>query len=174
MKAAKRYAKAVFELAAGNLDAVQNDMTLLDQTRKQNPELVKVLKDPTVGASKKLNIVKAVFEGKMSDLSMKLIELLGQKDRLQLLPNVAIAFNELYKNYKQIKEATVITAVALDSNLETAIFNKVKALTGSNEVKLKNIVDPSIIGGFILNIDDLRYDASISGKLAKIKSKLLA
>jgi F-type H+-transporting ATPase subunit delta len=173
MKAAKRYAKALFELAAGNLDAVQNDMSMLRQSFNDNKELDKVLKDPTIGASKKLNIVKTVFEQKISGLSMKLVELLGQKDRLQLLNNVAIAFNELYKKHKQIREATVITAVALDSGLEKAIFTKVKALTGSNEIKLTNVVDPSIIGGFILNMDDLRYDASISGKLAKIKSKLV-
>jgi F-type H+-transporting ATPase subunit delta len=173
MKAAKRYAKALFELAAGNLDAVQNDMSMLQQSFNDNKELGKVLKDPTIGASKKLNIVKAVFKANMTDLSFKLVELLGKKDRLQLLNNVAVAFNELYKKHKQIREVTVITAIPLDSNLEKAIFTKVKTLTGSNEIKLTNVVDSSIIGGFILNMDDLRYDASISGKLAKIKSKLV-
>jgi len=173
MRAAKRYAKALFESSTNNLDAVQNDMTMLHKTFGESKELVVVLNNPTIAASNKLNIVKAVFEGKISDISLKLINLLGQKDRLNLLDKITVAFNELYKNFKQIKEATVITAIPLDASLETAIFNKIKTLSGSNEIRLTNKIDPSIIGGFILNIDDLRYDASISGKLAKIKSKLV-
>jgi len=173
MKAAKRYAKALFELATNQLDVVEADMLLLTNTFKENKNLAQILKDPTVSASKKLNIIKAVFENKVSETSLNLIDLLGRKERLSLLPSIATAFDTLYKNKKQIKVANVISAVPLDENLERLIFNKVKELTGSNEIKLKNIVNPDIIGGFVLNVDDIRYDASISGKLAKIKSKLV-
>jgi len=174
MKAAKRYAKALFELATNDLDAVQKDMNLIYKTFEAGPELLKVLKDPTIGASKKLQIIKSVFDGKISDKTLQLIQLLGQKDRLDLLQDISRSFNELYKKHKGIREATVITAVELTDELKQKIFQKIKELTGSDQIKLTNIVDPSIIGGFILNIDDLRYDASISGKLAKLKSKLLA
>ncbi len=174
MKAAKRYAKALFELATDQLDMVQNDMQLVKKTFEENPKLVKVVKDPTIGASKKLNIINTIFDNKVSKETQKLINLLGQKDRLSLLRDIASAFNELYKNSKGIKEATVITAVPLSDTLKDNILKKIKELTGSQHIKLTNIVDPKIIGGFILNMDDLRYDASISGKLVKIKSKLLA
>ncbi len=174
MKAAKRYAKALFELATDQLDTVQNDMQLVKKTFEENLKLVKVVKDPTIGASKKLNIINTIFDNKVSKETQKLINLLGQKDRLSLLHDIASAFNELYKNNKGIKEATVITAVPLSDTLKDNILKKIKELTGSQHIKLTNIVDPKIIGGFILNMDDLRYDASISGKLAKIKSKLLA
>jgi len=174
MKAAKRYAKALFELAINDLDTVQKDMNLIEETFKASPELEKVLKDPTIGASKKLDIIKGIFGNKISGLSLKLIQLLGKKDRLALLQDISRSFNELYKQNKGIREATVITAVELTDDLKQKIFQKIKELTGSDKIKLTNVVDPSIIGGFILNIDDLRYDASISGKLAKLKSKLLA
>ncbi len=174
MKAAKRYAKALFELASDQLDTVQNDMQLVQKTFEENPGLVKVVKDPTIGASKKLQIVNTIFNDKVSKETRKLIALLGQKDRLNLLHDIAKAFNELYKKSKGIKEATVITAVPLNETLKEKILEKIKELTGSKHIKLTNKVDPAIIGGFILNMDDLRYDASISGKLAKIKSKLLA
>ena len=173
MKAAKRYAKALFELATGQMDTVQKDMALLLQTFESAPELDKILNNPTVAVSKKLHIVKSVFDMKLSDTTLKLIDLLGKKDRLNLLKNIAKAFNELYKNSKGIKEATVITAVPLDEKLKKEIFNKIQALTGSSNIHLTNKVNPDIIGGFILNLDDLRYDASVSGKLAKIKSKLV-
>ena len=174
MKAAKRYAKALFEISSANLDAVQKDMHRLKDTFESNPDLLKFLKNPTVVASKKLVAVQKLFGKNVSDNTAKLINLLGQKDRLNLLKNIAVSFNELYKNKKGIKEAEVITAIPLNDTLKNSILNKIKALTGSSQIKLTNKVDANILGGFILNIDDLRYDASVSGKLAKIKSKLEA
>jgi len=173
MKAAKRYAKALFELATDQLDTVQKDMSLLQQTFNDNPELSKALNNPTIVASKKLTLVNRIFNDKVSGDTQKLINLLGQKDRLSLLKNAAISFNDLYRKSKGIKEASVITAVPLDEKLTKEIFNKIQSLTGSTKINLTNKVDADIIGGFILNIDDLRYDASVSGKLAKIKSKLV-
>ena len=173
MKAAKRYAKALFELAAGQMDTVQKDMALLQKTFADSTELNKVLNNPTVVASKKLNIVHSIFGNQLSKETRKLIDLLGQKDRLSLLKNIAISFNDLYRKSKGIKEATVITAVPLNDKLTKEIYQKIQNLTGSNNINLTNKVNPDIIGGFILNIDDLRYDASVSGKLAIIKSKLV-
>ncbi len=174
MKAAKRYAKALFEISSTDLDAVQKDMQWLKDTFDSNPDLLKFFKNPTVAASKKLTAVQKITGDKVSKSTAKLIELLGQKDRLSLLKDIAVSFNELYKNSKGIKEAEVITAVPLEENLKKRILDKIKELTGSSQIKLTNKIVPEILGGFILNIDDLRYDASISGKLAKIKSKLEA
>jgi F-type H+-transporting ATPase subunit delta len=173
MKAAKRYAKALFELASDNLDEVQKDMQLIKESFEASPELQKILKNPTIAPSQKAQIVNQIFGGKVSDYTTKLLELLGQKDRLSLLEDIATAFDNLYKKAKGIKEASVISAVPLNDTLKDKILNKIKELTGSQQIKLTNEVNPDLIGGFILNMDDLRYDASVSGKLAKIKSKLV-
>ncbi len=174
MKAAKRYAKALFEWSDNQLDTVQKDMELIKNTFESYPELGKALTNPTVPASKKLAVVDQVFGHKVSDKTRKLIQLLGQKDRLSLLKNIAHSFDKLYKKHKGLKEAKVISAVPLNEALKNEILSKIKTLTGSHQINLTNEVDPNLIGGFILNIDDLRYDASIAGKLAKIKSKLEA
>jgi len=174
MKAAKRYAKALFEIASANMDVVQKDMQYIEQVFNEYPELVKTVKDPTIAPSVKLNIINKIFKENVTDETIQLIQLLGKKDRLNLLKDIAVSFDKLYKNKKGIREAEVITAVPVTDKLKNQILKKIKDLTGSNEVKLTNKVDPDIIGGFILNMDDLRYDASISGKLAKIKQKLLA
>ncbi len=173
MKAAKRYAKALFEWSGQDLDKVQKDMQYIGQIFKDNPDLIKVLKNPTIAASKKAAVIQQIFGKEISDKTAKLIELLGQKDRLKLLEDIATAFNDLYKKSKGIKEATVISAVPLTGDLKQKILEKIKTLTGSSQIKLTNKVDPGLIGGFILNMDDLRYDASVSGKLAKLKSKLV-
>jgi len=173
MKAAKRYAKALFEWSSKDMEGVQKDMQLILDTFKAHSELNDVLKNPLVKTSKKKAIVQQIFNNHVTDYTKKLIELLAQNDRLSLLKDIAVSFDELYKKSKGIKEANVVSAVPLTDELKNSILQKIKTLTGSNHIKLTNTVDPKLIGGFVLNMDDLRYDASVSGKLAKIKSKLV-
>jgi len=173
MKVAKRYAKALFETALDNLEAVQNDMKLIRQTFQENPELKKTVTDPTIPGTVKQKIIQKVFENKITNNTKKLIELLANKDRFSLLFAISKYFDDLYKQHKGIKEAEIITTVPLTEELKSKILQKIKEISGSNDVRIINHIDPEIIGGFILNMDHLRYDASISGKLSKIKQKLL-
>ena len=75
----------------------------------------------------------------------------------------------LYNESKGLQAATVITAVAITPELETKVLAKVTELTGSTEVDLENIVDESIIGGFVLRVGDTQYNASIASQLGKLK-----
>ena len=70
---------------------------------------------------------------------------------------------------KGLQAATVITAVAITPELETKVLAKVTELTGSTQVDLENIVDESIIGGFVLRVGDTQYNASIASQLGKLK-----
>ncbi len=174
-KAAKRYAKALFELAneKKELEKVQKDLFQIQSTLQSNPELSKVLSNPTINNSKKASIVNKIFKTGFSSITSNLLKTLENKERLNILDDIFQAFDALYKKQKGIINATVTTAIPLDNRLEQQIYQKIKELTGSKEIDLKKIIDPKILGGFILNVEDLRYDASISGKLAKIKSKLV-
>ena len=64
--------------------------------------------------------------------------------------------------------ATVTTAVPLTSDLKTKVLAKVKELT-DKEAEVENIIDESILGGFILRVGDIQYNASIANKLDKLK-----
>jgi len=174
-KAAKRYSKALFELAENQhqLDEVQEDLKAVNSAIANNSELKILLTNPTLTHKEKAQIVNKIFSGKLKDLTEKFIHLLGKKGRLDQLPNIYRSFDELYKKKKGIIEARVITPVPLTDKLKKEIYTKIQNLTGSKEIKLEEKVDPSILGGFVLQINDLKYDASILGKLAKIKSKLV-
>jgi F-type H+-transporting ATPase subunit delta len=174
-KAAKRYAKALFELAIEQqkLDEVHSDLQAINSAIQNNNELKSLLTNPTLTNQEKAKIVNRIFTGKLNALTEKFIHLLGEKGRLDLLPEIYKSFDVLYKQNKGIVQATVTTPVPLSDKLEKEIYNKVKDLTKGKEIKLEKKVDPSILGGFILQIDDLKYDASILGKLARIKSKLV-
>ena len=85
------------------------------------------------------------------------------------MAEVSKKYIELYNEAQGVKLAQVTTAVPLSNELEEKVLAKVKVLTGSEKVTLERKIDESIIGGFILRIGDLQYNASISNSLAKIK-----
>jgi F-type H+-transporting ATPase subunit delta len=104
-----------------------------------------------------------------SDVTKGLIQILTSNKRINLLGNVAGAYVDLYNNSKGVKVATVITAVAITPEIQATVLSKVKEMTGSENVTIHNTIDDSIIGGFILRIGDLQYNASIANQLGNLK-----
>tara|TARA_R110000787_G_scaffold109035_2_gene217529 strand:+ start:13653 stop:14195 length:543 start_codon:yes stop_codon:yes gene_type:complete len=169
-RAAKRYAKAVLLLATdANLETlVYDDMQTVTATISGSNELNEMLHSPVYKDEDKKEALNKIFVNQ-SDTTKSLIETLITNKRASLLNAVAVSYIDLYKESKGIKVAQVTTAVSLSSELETKVLAKVKEITGSDKVTLESKIDESIIGGFILRIGDLQYNASISNSLAKIK-----
>jgi F-type H+-transporting ATPase subunit delta len=91
-----------------------------------------------------------------------------ENNRIIILKAVAQKYIEQYNELNNIQVAVVTTAIPLESNLEAKIQDKIREITG-NSATIKNIVDPSIIGGFILRIGDLQYNASVAKNLNNLK-----
>ena len=171
-KAAYRYAKATYELAqdAKAVDRLFNDMKTLHDTLLSSRSLQNVLKNPVINLRKKADIANEVFTNTHS-LTRKLISLLAEKNRIDQISEVADAFIEIYEKEHHIQRATVISATELGHSTEKNIRKKIKELTGS-DAELKKEIDTSLIGGFILKINDKQYDASVSGKFKKLRQEL--
>jgi F-type H+-transporting ATPase subunit delta len=169
-RAAIRYAKAVLDLAndGGNVKAVLDDMKSIKATLDSSKELRDVLNSPIINTDHKRNVLQAVFEGVSSD-TKRLLEVLADNSRSNLLSSVATSFIAEYNKIHKIEEATVTTAVSITDELEAKVLAKVRELTGSTDVKLKNTIDESIIGGFVLRVGDMQYNASIASQLGKLK-----
>jgi len=169
-RAAIRYAKAVLLQAneANIANVVFEDMQIIHATIKASNDLQVVLKSPIINGVEKKNALLAIFE-KQSDTTKSLIKVLVENKRTNLLDNVSIYYIDLYNEAQGVKVAQVTTAVALTEELTEKVLSKVKELTGSDKVTIENTIDESIIGGFILRIGDLQYNASISNNLARIK-----
>ncbi|MEH6658798.1 ATP synthase F1 subunit delta [Leeuwenhoekiella marinoflava] len=171
-RAAIRYAKAILDQAQdkGTEEVVFGNMKSIDATLSASKELRSVLKSPVIKAEDKRASLKAIFEG-YDPSTLSLIELLVDKKRTSLLGQVAKSYLDLYNASKGIIVAHVTTAVELDSSLESKVLAKVKELTNSTEVTLEHHIDPSIIGGFILRVGDVQYDASIDNQLASVQKE---
>ncbi len=168
-RVAIRYAKAVLSLANDQniAETINNDMKLISNTITENKDLSNMLLSPVISASIKKASLLEIFKG-TNALTSNLIETLITNNRIDSIANVASKFNELYDVSKGVQLATVTTAVPLTDQLKTKVLAKAKELTGK-EVAVENIVDESIIGGFILRIGDLQYNASIANQLNKLK-----
>ena len=171
-RAAIRYAKAILQSAnENNTTAVLfGDMQSVHETIEGSRELQMVLQSPVIKANDKKEALLKIFSGQ-SGTTHSLIKILVENKRTPLLGKVAKSFIELYNEQQGVKVATVITAVPLSSQLEEKVMAKVKSMTGSEKVSLKNEIDPSIIGGFILRVGDVQYDASIVNQFRKLKSE---
>lgn len=169
-KAAIRYAKAVLQQASDTNVAqeVFDDMQSVYATIEGSKELRSVLKSPVVKLNDKKEALLKIFTEE-SSTTKSLIDVLITNKRIDQLGNVALSYIDLYNELKGVKVAKVTTAVALTSELEEKVLEKIKELTGSTFVTLENEIDPSIIGGFILRVGDLQYNASIANQLDNIK-----
>ena len=169
-RAALRYAKAVLNLAIDlkKENEVHDDMQLIATTINDSKDLQIMLSSPVIKADQKKASLLAVFAKKINNISEGLIGQLVDNKRLALLEEVATQYSIIYDHYKGTQVARVTSAVPLSDDLKEKVLAKVKELVGK-KVSLENIVDPSIIGGFILKVGDKQYDASIQGKMNNLR-----
>lgn len=168
-RAAIRYAKAVLSLASDqkSTDVVNNDMKLIASTIAESKDLSEALQSPVIPSSVKKSVLLEVFK-KADKTTLGLIDTLVTNNRIDILSDVAVKYSQLLDESKGIELATVTTAVALTADLEKKVLAKAKELTGK-DVEVKSIIDESILGGFILRIGDLQYNASVANQLNKLK-----
>lgn len=168
-RAAIRYAKATLDFAIEKkaADAVENDMREISATISENTELQNLLESPVVKGEVKKNSLQQIFK-KSNEITKGLIRTLTDNKRIALLQEVAFKYIILHEQLKGEDVAYVTTAVPLTADLEKKILSEVTKITG-NKVTLENKIDESIIGGFVLRVGDLQYDASVANKLNGLK-----
>ncbi|MBM3922639.1 MAG: ATP synthase F1 subunit delta [Sphingomonadales bacterium] len=167
---AARYAKSLLDLSIekDQLEKVYADMLWLQGVCKSNRDFVKLLRSPIIKADTKEKIVTAVTTGQVSELTAAFNRLLIVKARESYLPEIITAFITSYKEKKGIKTIRLTTAVAASQELKASIVEQVKKSAGFSLVELEEKVDPALIGGFVLQIDDQLVDASVAYDLRAI------
>lgn len=168
-RAALRYAKATLNLAVEKkaTDAIDRDMRSIVQTISDSDELKEMLVSPILESSSKEKVLLEIFKN-CNEITKEVFSLLVYKKRIDLLNDVAAKYIVLNEDLKGENVAVVTTAVALTPSLEKKILSQIGKIT-TNKITLENQIDESIIGGFILRIGDLQYNASISNKLNSLK-----
>ncbi|WP_299058998.1 ATP synthase F1 subunit delta [uncultured Polaribacter sp.] len=171
-RAAIRYAKAILNLAKDSKEetAVNDDMLFISSVVSENDEFEVMLKSPVVKISDKINVLNALFKGKVNNITLGLFHLLQDNKRISMLPAIAKQYAIIYDFDKHLQVAKVTTAVPLSKEIEKQVLAKIVALTGE-KANLENEINPTILGGFILRVGDVQYDASISNYLNELKKE---
>lgn len=168
-RAAIRYAKAILDIAVDNkaTEAIEKDMRSVVTTISESKELKDMLASPVLKTEDKKAALNSIFKGSHS-ITEGLIKILVDNKRIGMLNEVALKYIILNEQLKGEGVAYVTTAVPLTKDLEKKVLQQVAKITG-NKVNIENKVDESIIGGFVLRVGDLQYDASVANKLSSLK-----
>ncbi len=171
-RASIRYAKAYLEVAndRNSLDRAAADMLAIQETVAASKELSGVLENPMTSPILKKSILDELFKD-LSEATKDLIRVLSENDRLELLDDIAERFVGLLAKHRgQVRVTLVIASADQQEALEKTVLNLLKE-QGYANVILKVELDPELIGGFVLKLDDLLYDASVAGKIKRVKKE---
>lgn len=171
-KISVRYAKALLQTAIEQNceDVVKRDMETLRDCIAESNELKAVLESPVIVGARKMEILGSIFNGSFSKLSMDFLNVLVKNKRENFLRIICLDYLEFYARHKNIRRVKVTSAVGISADMEAKV--KDIAAAGASAVELTQEVNPDIIGGLIVQIDDKVYDASVKTQLAKIKEIL--
>lgn len=173
-RVSSRYAKSLVELshAQKSLDTVFQDILLFIETADSNRELKVLLKNPVIRHLDKRSILEKLFKSRVSEVTMSFFDIICRKNRESLLYSIAKEFIRQYNEFKGIQTARVTTAIKLNKELLNEFEEIVLEISGKKSVNLEEVIEPDLIGGFILSLGDRQIDDSISGKLNKIRRQL--
>ena len=167
---ANRYAKSLLDVSMeqNKLEAIYNDIKGFKDTL-DNKDLMQLLKSPIINAVKKNSAFKALFDGKVDPLTMNFFKTVINKSRESALPEICDAFIDQYRAKNNIASAKVITAAKLSEEKINAIKSSLNQNSSAATFEIEEEVDESLIGGFIIEMGDKRYDASVKHKLNKLR-----
>jgi F-type H+-transporting ATPase subunit delta len=171
---AKRYAKAIFTIGQeqGNYEQYHEVLQGLAGLFAETPEFADALTNPLYPMEVKEKVMTGIVASMGVDTVMgNFLNLLVQKKRAGILPEIADAYKTMVDEAKNISHGNVISAVELSDELKANIQTVLEKLTGK-KVELSTSVDPSIIGGMVAKVGDLVLDGSIKTQLAGLKDSI--
>jgi F-type H+-transporting ATPase subunit delta len=172
--AARRYAEAAFEvaLADGTLDVWNADLAYATGVLGMT-EVAQIVGSPAVPLAARTKLLASLLGGRVQPGALRLVDVLVSRGRASALPRVSEEFHRLLNKHRGIVMATVTSAVPLTADENAAIRARVETMAGAS-VELQTLVDPALIGGVTIQVRDQLLDASVRGRLERLRDQLHA
>ena len=136
-------------------------------------DLAALLAHPALSAERKKKLVGAVAaRAKASDLLTRLLTLMGERDRLDLLPMVAAAYTKMWNAHRGVVAAEAVSAIPLDATQTKDVAQALGAATG-REVDLQARVDPRLLGGMLVHMEGRTFDGSVRARLLALRRAMM-
>ena len=171
--AGRRYAEAAFELATRDkaVDAWQRDLAFAAELARDE-RVARAADSPAVPVAERRKVVRKLLSKRVSPLALNLALLLAERGRFAVLPDVSTEYDALVRKSRGIVAATVTTPEPLSQRELAAVKKRVEQLAGAH-VELSTATDPTLLGGLRVRIGDLQIDASVSGRLERLRARLV-
>lgn len=171
----QRYAKALFKYASekGNTDAVYAEMKQVLASFRARPEIQKTLSNPFVDNKDKERLLEACAGPAAEDDFRRFIRLILDHHREDYAYLMFMAYTEIYREANKIKNVKITTAVDFDDVMMQKLRDVVKKAFKDSTLEYEYAVDESLIGGFVIDVDSVRMDASISSEIEQLRQNLL-
>ncbi len=172
----RRYAKALYKTGVER-DCAQRLYRLMQNLADAyiaDPGLAKAIDNPFVAQHDKDALLTTAANATDKDVTFAdFLKLLGHNQRTGMAGEIAVAYTTHYRRECRIRRVEVISAAPVDPTLLDRIKNVVKSQLDGASMEFSTSIDPAIIGGFIVNIDNERLDASVSRQLKELRQSLL-
>ena len=168
-----RYARALLKagIAASVSDRVYSDMLTVLESYAKVPQLKATIDNPMLSRQQKEDLLIAAAGGAPCELTRTFFGLVLKEGRERIMQFIANSFITLYRKHNNLISAKLTTATTLDSQIEAKLRRLVESKTNGT-VEFKTDVKPELIGGFVLEYDTYRMDASVKSQLNTILSQL--
>jgi F-type H+-transporting ATPase subunit delta len=169
-----RYAKAIFQYAAGKGDEeqLQAEMKILSGQFTALPLLKKVLEDPTVSSEKKIDVLVTAAGTSPGDTYKQVARLVIKNGRGRYMQNIALMYDKVFRKEKNRTIINLTTTEPANPEIQKALINLI-VKDKETKVDFAAKTDESIVGGFILEIEDFRLDASVKNQLNRLRMELV-
>lgn len=171
-----RYAKALYKVAneKGDTAQVYEQMSLLNDAYEAQAGLKKAVNNPFLPLADKLQLLCTAAGADGNGSIARFMELVVKNNRVDFMRDIALAFMRQYRENNGIARVEIVTATELGDNEINAIIDVVKNQLKGKTIELSKRVDPSLIGGFMVDVDSRVLDASVKNQLEKLRLKLLS
>lgn len=168
------YGRALFEAATdcGKVDVILNELDQLDNLFKEDPQLYEFFCTPVISAEKKKDFILKVFDGKLSQEMVNFLCVLADKRRGKSLPRIAAQYKQLLNERDGYAPGEIYSVKPLSAE-ELASMEEQAGKLLQKKVKLKNLTDPSLVGGVKIFVEGKVIDASIQGRLQDLKNLMV-
>lgn len=171
-RVAYRFAKALLQLAVEKkeLDRIVEDMKLVNVTCRENRDLRVMLGSPVIKVDKKRRIFKKIFDDRLSKMTSTFFDIIFRRGREDLVLDISESFISQYKEFTKIQIVTIESATALNESNRKNVLDYIKSLT-TETIELVEKVNPELIGGLVIRMNDLQIDSSVKSNLNKLEKE---
>lgn len=174
-RAAKRYATALFDTAKQlkNLSEVERDLIAVDNLLKQVPAFRQMWESPLMPSGRKRDVLAKALGSSIENVTLAFLRLIVDKRREELLEAVIEEMQRLIDAEGHLVRAEAIFAVTPTSEEQTGLISSLEKRTGGEHIELTIRIDPAILGGVVVRMQDTIIDGSVRGTLERLREQLI-